>query len=492
MPPLWCAHQKVRSPRVAAVLLSVSLPAGCQTYTPAPLDLPAFHDAFGDRPEAFEALEHFVARLRGQGVDVPENFDVSDGLSPAEGEVLALFYNSDLRLARLEAGVALANWDNAGLWEDPVFGFDGADILSPDGEPFEWGIGLSLTIPISGRLEIERDRAGAEYEAHLRAIVDAEWHTRATVRTAWARWTAAIQQAALIEDTLAELQHLDATVSKLAELGALNRVERRLFLIELASNDAALTEARLDVLKTRTELLGVLGLPGSAVDLLLPTFHVVDMPITDNTTARLIDANTALAVHFAEYFLAEETLRLEVRKQYPDIVIGSGYGTEFNDHRVMFGISLPIPILNANRAGIAEARAKREVARAKAETTFADLDRRLESAIEAHALALEQRDAFMDRIVPLLNDQMHDLRRIAELGEIDLFVMLETTTRQLEARSRLLALQLASLEAATTAAKLLGPDHAVPPALVIVEGVSNDTSLPSSQSPTSKSPRGGE
>jgi cobalt-zinc-cadmium efflux system outer membrane protein len=152
----------------------------------------------------------------------------------------------------------------------------------------------------------------------------------------------------------------------------------------------------------------------------------------------------------------------------------------------MFGISLPIPILNANRAGIAEARAKREVARAKAETTFADLDRRLEPAIEAHALALEQRDAFMDRIVPLLNDQMHDLRRIAELGEIDLFVMLETTTRQLEARSRLLALQLAALEAATTAAKLLGPDHAVPPALVIVEGVSEET-----RSPT-KPPRGGE
>ena len=117
MHPLWCAKTQLHTRRVAVALLSVCLPAGCQTYTPAPLDLPAFHDTLEDRPEAFEALEHFIARLRGQGVNVPLNFDVSDGLSPAEGEVLALFYNPDLRLTRLEAGVALANWDNAGLWE---------------------------------------------------------------------------------------------------------------------------------------------------------------------------------------------------------------------------------------------------------------------------------------------------------------------------------------------------------------------------------------
>ena len=46
-----------------------------------------------------------------------------------------------------------------------------------------------------------------------------------------------------------------------------------------------------------------------------------------------------LAILFSEYQIAEETLRLEIKKQYPDIVIGSGYGSEFNDHRVLFGLT---------------------------------------------------------------------------------------------------------------------------------------------------------
>ena len=80
-----------------------------------------------------------LERLRDLGAEAPATFSFGDGLTPAEGEVLALFYNAELRQARLEAGVALANFENAGLWDDPEFGFDGAEILSPSGSPFEFG-----------------------------------------------------------------------------------------------------------------------------------------------------------------------------------------------------------------------------------------------------------------------------------------------------------------------------------------------------------------
>jgi cobalt-zinc-cadmium efflux system outer membrane protein len=135
----------------------------------------------------------------------------------------------------------------------------------------------------------------------------------------------------------------------------------------------------------------------------------------------------------------------------------------------MFGISVPLPIINANRAGIAQARAQREVARARAETTFAQLDRSLDATLQAVHLTEQQRTAFEARIVPLLDDQMHDLQRVAELGEIDLFVMLETTTRQLDARMRLLTLHVAHVQATTLATELLGPEQPIPPAPVIVD-----------------------
>ncbi|MCA9312338.1 MAG: hypothetical protein KDA21_14085, partial [Phycisphaerales bacterium] len=136
-------------------MIVAGLVSGCQRYQPAPLDLEAHRAALDSRLVDLEPIESFLASTFGG--EQPAHFDVADGLSPGEGEVLALFYNAELRRARLDAGVAMASYEHAGLWEDPVFGFDGADVISP-AAPFEFGLTLSLTIPISGRLGAERVR----------------------------------------------------------------------------------------------------------------------------------------------------------------------------------------------------------------------------------------------------------------------------------------------------------------------------------------------
>jgi len=118
-PPKWRWRPII--PMLAALLL-----ASCQSYEPAPLDIGGYRIALDGRVIDTEPITAFALRLRTAGEDVPERFDPSDGISYAEGEVLALFYNPDLRIARLKAGVAMATRDTAGLWEDPVFGFDGA------------------------------------------------------------------------------------------------------------------------------------------------------------------------------------------------------------------------------------------------------------------------------------------------------------------------------------------------------------------------------
>ena len=74
----------------------------------------------------------------------------------------------------------------------------------------------------------------------------------------------------------------------------------------------------------------------------------------------------------AEYRAAEETLRREVREQYPDLTIGPAAELDRGDALLGVSISLPIPILNANRQGIARAHASREVARAAFETAYYD------------------------------------------------------------------------------------------------------------------------
>jgi len=450
-PPMRRFTWRFTIPMLAALLL-----ASCQSYEPAPLDMKAFDASLDARLLDTEPVAEFARRIDELDQDVPLEFDLSDGISYAEGEVLALFYNPDLRIARLEAGVALANRETAGLWEDPVFGFDGAEIISPSA-PFEYGFMGSFTIPISGRLDVEKDRAGALYEAQRRRVVDAEWRTRALLRRHWTAWTAAVANVELLGEIIVKLEEIGERAGHLATAGELNRVEHRLLRIELADLVVQATEMELQVITAESALLEVLGLGPDAAPLLQPAFQDITVPEIENVTDRLIESNTELAVHFAEYQAAEDTLRLEITKQFPDIVIGSGYGTEFNDRRVMFGVSIPIPILNANRAPIAEATARREVVRARAETTFASLDRDLAAASATLDAKRSQREQYEQLVVPLLTDQERDLRRIAELGELDTLIMLETMTRTLETKQRLITLHVGELDAAITVHRILGP-----------------------------------
>ncbi|MCA9298561.1 MAG: TolC family protein, partial [Phycisphaerales bacterium] len=212
---------------------------GCRSYDARPLDLEAHRLAVASR------LDEVASMLddRTQGADGID-FDLSDGLNVREAEVVALVFNRDLRLARADAGVTSARSASAGTWEDPVFGFDGAEILSGAG-PFEYGLTLGLTIPVSGRLAIERERAGAEHEVALRRVIDAEWRTRASVRAAWATWEAANATASIHRAVIERVARLAEVTSSLESSGELARVEGRLVRIELAERRRALAMAEL-------------------------------------------------------------------------------------------------------------------------------------------------------------------------------------------------------------------------------------------------------
>ncbi len=439
--------------------------AGCQSYERAPLELADHRVALDARLDESESIARFVDRLSENNSATPERFDPSDGLSPAEGEVLALFYNPDLRLVRLDAGVALANYETAGLWEDPEFGFDGAEILSPGG-PFEYGLTLSLTIPVSGRLGVEKDRAGAAYEAELRRVVDAEWSNRASVRSAWASWSTASERLRLLREVLGQVERITAITDRLETTGEITRVEARLLRAERVETLADISLAELDEARARVTLLGLMGLPPDAVVELLPALPPASTIDLNDAVTRLIESNTTLAVRRAEYQVAEDTLRLEVRKQYPDITIGTGYGSEDNDDRLLLGVSVPIPILNANRAGIAKAKARREVARAAAETTFERLARELAIARATLDASRAQRDAFEHELVPMLDEQSSEMEQLINLGEVNTLLLLETVTHRFEAKSRLLELRQAEIDAAVEIARLLGPDKPESPAPV--------------------------
>jgi len=415
------------------------------------------------RASDVQAHERFVERLATSAQEVPETFDLGDGASLSEGEVLALFYNADLRTARLVAGVALASYENAGLWQDPEFGFDAAQVLSP-GNDFEYGATLELTLPVSGRLAVERARAGARYEVELRTLVDAEWRLRAEVRRAWYTWSAAEKRKLLLGAAIERVARIGSIAARLEAAGSIRKVDERLLRIELIGRKAELSAAELEAQQARITLLGLMGLAPDSSVVLEVSSPSLAIPDTAQSAERVVRFNTELAILRSRHQVAEESLRLAVRRQYPDVGVGGGFGSEASDSRFLFGFSLPIPLLNRNRSEIARARASRDVSRASAETALERIIREVQQAELILTSVRTQRTQLENELEPLLTEQAQNVEELASLGDVDAFLLLETVGRQLDAQSRLLTLERAEGEAIVRLIALLGPASKTAPA----------------------------
>ena len=82
-------------------LLAVMLPS-CQSVPERPLQLESSLAALGERAIAPEPVAEYARALATARGEAPSALDESDGLTLREAEAVALWYNADLRIARLE------------------------------------------------------------------------------------------------------------------------------------------------------------------------------------------------------------------------------------------------------------------------------------------------------------------------------------------------------------------------------------------------------
>jgi CRISPR system Cascade subunit CasA len=210
-----------------------------------------------------------------------------------------------------------------------------------------------------------------------------------------------------------------------------------------------------------------MGLSPEAPLELVPAVRVEPRTTSPAGLAALAASSPRLALRRAEYDTAERALALEIRKQYPDLAIGPGWATDEGDSRALLGLRLPLPILNANRQAIAEARAGREVARAAFETGYERLVIDLARALARLEAARAIREDLEASVVPLADRQLADARRLAELGELDPLVLLESVVRGYDARLGLIDARLHESRAAVAIDEIIGPP---PPAATAPDG----------------------
>jgi outer membrane protein TolC len=432
--------------------------ASCQSYERRPLDSESTRTAIAERTPDSARVADFARRLaEADTAAVPADFNPADGLTLAEAEVVALVFNPELRLARLQAGVARASADTAGIWEDPVTGFNLNDVLQQAGGGFSMGAQISLTIPISGRLAAEKERAGAAFAAQLAHVEAAEWNTRIGLRRAWTAWTSTAERIRVVRETAQSVTRVTDIAARMEAANEMPRVEARLFEIERATQIAEGERLEAQLAEEAVTLRRIMGLaPWSNLQLTPVPLHAEDPPPVEQMRDQLVTRSPLIAAIRAEYEVSERALATEIRKQYPDLQIGPSYNTDGNEDFAL-GVQFPLPLWNHNQQGVAEATAERELSRARFETAVEIQLAELESKSVRYQSAVKQRRVVEDQIVPLVDLQATETHNIATLGEVNTLLLLDSLTRQQNAKLALLDARRTEVLSHIELIQLIGP-----------------------------------
>lgn len=399
--------------------------AGCARYDRRPLDLAAFQQALSERTvDAAETAE--AASERGV-------YEPGDGLTLREAEALCLVLNPSLRSARLKARIPAIGAEKAGLWDDPELSADLLRILDDVDKPWILGASLSFTLPVSGRLGAEKAEANAEARVALVEIFAMEQEALRALREMWSECRRAGASAEATRRLLGRLATVCEVADRREQAGEMLPSEAGVFRLARARQEIALSRFEAEERIARLRLLAQLGLTSDAPVVLTAGGEAGVKPADPDTTGGLFQSNPLIAVRAAEYEVAEAALRLEIRKQVPDLHLGPAYGNEEGQDRLGAGFSLPLPVLNGNRRGVAEAEAAREAARAAWEEAVQRAKSQWEEASARLAAAEARREGIEKTVIPLAQKQMDQARSLADLGEFDALLLLESVESECEA-----------------------------------------------------------
>lgn len=390
-----------RSSIRAALLTAAWLVGGCAHYAPEPL-----------KPEALPA------RLDAARLD-----QKPPGATWTAADLLAsaLARNAAVAEAAAKYHTALAAAKAARVAPGATLTLT-AEYANDPSASSPWLVGAGSDIPLDAGAR-RSTRTGSADLAAVQALHDyaeAAWTVRTALSKAIAERTAVGAELALARDWTGLRQQRADRLDRRVAAGEDDRAVALLAHADLNAARRRQTEAAGRRTAADAVLAQALGVSPMAVrDLIIaPSAPPPDLSdlAARRRTAALSRRDVLKAI--VDYDLAENALRLEVAKQYPEIHLGPGYTWERGLTKLPFNLGLALPPWDMNRAAIAQAEAKR-----------AEAGRSLE-AVQAAALgAVDQADAALkaaraaeattDRDLPTAQRQSAAADRAAQAGEGD-------------------------------------------------------------------------
>jgi len=342
------------------------------------------------------------------------------------GAALALVQAENADLIANAAGVAAvaARQIDAGKLTNPEAGIYVEDIgFRPETQTT---LQLSQALPLTAKLAHEQAVArGAHDVAQREADVRRLEIYGETARTFIALLVVQ-RRAALANDQLTLVKRLSAAEEARVEAGQRAPYERSRAVAALAEAQLRVEEIHRDIQVLRQRLASFWnGDVKSFREVSGDLGHMPAIPALPALLARL-DGSPEVVRVAAEIALRRSALALEQAKATPDLVVTGGVRRheEFSNYAAVAGLTMPLPIINRNESGIAEAAYRRE----QAELELTAVRRRVKAIVsenfEKLTAAAAEIDALQKTLIPASENAIAAVREGYEARKFPLSELL--------------------------------------------------------------------
>ena len=356
----------------------------------------------------------------------------------------ALFFHPSLDVARAQWRAAESAEIIATEKALPTVNGNIARSDDPDPTKKAFALGLSIDIPIetANKRDIRIENAKHLSQVAKLEIAQTAWQLRQNITQTLTEYQFNLQQIQLLSEEETLHQEIAAIYQKRLSLGLASNVELSTAKLQLQAISTSLNDQKQNTQVLLAKLASNIGIPLSKVEKMPLMTDAQNQSVnnlqiaslqTDNVQATALLNRLDIRIALERYAVAETKLKLEISKQYPDLVISPGYAFEFGDNVWSLGLSGLLTLLNKNKVNIAEATQLREVEMAQFDALQAKV---MSEASIANAKVTQAKQTLVNQQTLFEQQKISTKRKLNlfKAGEIDrlalAFVKLENVTAE--------------------------------------------------------------
>jgi cobalt-zinc-cadmium efflux system outer membrane protein len=362
-------------------------------------------------------------------------------LSMSQAVEYSLQNNGEIRSLREEKGIREADRTRAGLLPNPAFDFE-ADTGALNGRSADSSLsfGVSQELLLLGKRDKRLAVAERELEIYGWQLADRERILREEVKTVFYETLLTAKRIDLADRAI-ELnsQLLDVTGERL-KAGDIPELEMNLVKVELARSEGVRIDAARLLDQSQAKLRTLMGLPdGESPDWAGSLDAEDPMTKTPADLKRHAKENRPdLRVLEAERRRGDADVLLAQAERMPNPTAGLAVirdttaideagGGEGKDTAYTVGLrfSMPIPLFDNNKAGVQEARARRNSAEIRLAAAGKAIEREVETAYAGFLSSGKILSLYKTTIIPQTEENLKLVREAYRLGEVGILAVIQ-------------------------------------------------------------------